>query len=52
MLDLKFVRENPDLVEAALARRHGDYSIKELVEIDQKLRKVQGEWEALNCRSN
>ena len=52
MLDLKFVRENPDLVEAALARRHGDFSIKELVEIDQKLRKVQGEWEALNCRSN
>jgi seryl-tRNA synthetase len=52
MLDLKLVRENPDLVEAALARRHGDYSIKELVEIDLKLRKVQGEWEALNCRSN
>jgi len=52
MLDLKLVRENPDLVEAALARRHGDYSIKELVEVDQKLRKIQGEWEALNCRSN
>ncbi len=52
MLDLKLIRENPDAVEAALARRHGGFSIKELVEIDAKLRKVQSEWEALNCRSN
>ncbi len=52
MLDLKLIRENPDAVEAALARRHGGFSIKELVEIDARLRKVQSEWEALNCRSN
>jgi len=52
MLDLKLIRENPEMVEAALARRHGGFSIKELVEIDAQLRKVQSEWEALNCRSN
>lgn len=52
MLDLKLVRENPDLVEAALARRHGGFSIKELLEVDGRLRKVQSEWEALNRRSN
>ncbi len=52
MLDLKLVRENPEQVEAALARRNGDYSIKELLEVDSQLRKVQAEWETLNCRSN
>ncbi len=52
MLDLKLIRENPEAVETALARRHGGFSIKELVEIDARLRKVQSEWEALNCRSN
>lgn len=40
------------MVEAALARRHAGFTIKELVEVDGQLRKVQSEWEALNRRSN
>lgn len=52
MLDLKLVRENPEMVEAALAKRHAGFTIKELVEVDSQLRKVQSEWEALNRRSN
>lgn len=52
MLDLRLVRENPEMVEAALARRHAGFTIKELVEVDGRLRKVQSEWEALNRRSN
>jgi seryl-tRNA synthetase len=52
MLDLRLVRENPEMVEAALARRHAGFTIKELVEVDGQLRKVQSEWEALNRRSN
>jgi len=52
MLDLKLIREKPEDVEKALARRNGGFSVKELVAVDTTLRKVQGEWEKLNQRSN
>lgn len=52
MLDIKLIREKPDQVEKALARRHGNISLKEVLDVDQDLRKVIGEWEALNRRSN
>jgi len=52
MLDIKLIREKPDQVEKALARRHGNISLKEVLEVDHDLRKVTGEWEALNRRSN
>jgi seryl-tRNA synthetase len=52
MLDIKLIREKPDQVAKALARRHGNISLKEVLDVDQELRKVIGEWEALNRRSN
>lgn len=52
MLDLKLVRENPESVEKALARRHGDFPVGELRNVDEEQRKIQGEWESLNRRSN
>jgi seryl-tRNA synthetase len=52
MLDLKLIREKTEEVEKALARRNGGYSTKELIEVDVEQRKVQGEWESLNRRSN
>lgn len=52
MLDLRLVREKPDEVEKALARRNGGFSIRALSDADLRLRKVQSEWESLNQRSN
>jgi seryl-tRNA synthetase len=52
MLDLKLIREKTEEVEHALSRRNGGYSTKELIEVDIEQRKVQGEWENLNRRSN
>ncbi|HEY9772205.1 MAG TPA: serine--tRNA ligase [Planktothrix sp.] len=52
MLDLKLVREKPEEVEKALARRHGDYPVASLKEVDVEHRKIQGEWESLNRRGN
>jgi seryl-tRNA synthetase len=52
MLDLKLIRENADVVEKALARRNGGFSVKPLVELDAQLRNVQAEWEQLRHRSN
>jgi seryl-tRNA synthetase len=52
MLDIKLIREKPEYVEKALARRHGDYSLKPLLAADEEFRKVNAEWESLNRRSN
>jgi seryl-tRNA synthetase len=52
MLDIKLVREKSDLVEQGLARRNGGFSAKELLALDEQMRKVQGEWEELNRRTN
>lgn len=52
MLDLKLVREKQEEVEKSLARRNGGFSVLELIEIDAQLRKVQGEWERINQRTN
>ncbi|HMW92376.1 MAG TPA: hypothetical protein PKE54_20290, partial [Candidatus Obscuribacter sp.] len=52
MLDLKLIREKADFVEAQLARRHGGFSIKPIVELDGRYRKAQAEWENLNRRRN
>ncbi len=52
MLDLKLVRDKQEEVEAALARRNGGFSVTELIEVDVALRKVQGDWERLNQRTN
>lgn len=52
MLDLRLIREDMEKVEKALARRNGGFSVRSLVEVDEKLRKYQGEWEQFNQRSN
>ena len=38
MLDLKFVRQNRELVEAALRRRNLDRNLDRFAEIDEKRR--------------
>jgi len=52
MLDIKLIREKSELVEAALSRRNGGLSAKELLAIDEQFRKAQAEWEELNRRTN
>jgi len=42
VLDLKFIRENSDLVEKRLKTRKKDISLKELLEMDEKRRNLQG----------
>src|SRR5277367_6643911 len=52
MLDIKLIREKSDFVEAALARRNGNLSLKPLLSLDEEFRQVQNEWEELNRRTN
>lgn len=52
MLDLKLIRENSDVVDKALSRRNGGFSIHKLLEVDAQFRRVQADWEELNRRTN
>ncbi|MGD9681994.1 MAG: serine--tRNA ligase [Candidatus Obscuribacterales bacterium] len=52
MLDLRFVRENLETVEKAIARRNGGFSLKELIDTDGEYRQILAEWENLNRRKN
>lgn len=52
MLDLKLIRENSDVVDKALSRRNGGFSIHKLLDVDAQFRRVQADWEELNRRTN
>ncbi len=53
MLDMKFVRENPELVVAAVAKRNGQLDLSEFLELDRKRRDITQRVEQLkNERTN
>ena len=47
MLDMKFVRENPDKVMQAVANRNGNLDLTEFLELDKKRRELTQQVEAL-----
>ena len=52
MLDLKFVRENPKLVEEAVKSRNGSLDLTEFLELDKKRREITQQVEALKKERN
>lgn len=52
MLDLKLIRENPDLVQEKLNCRGGGYEIAPIVELDRQRRELEVERSHLQARSN
>lgn len=52
MLDLKLIRENPDLVQEKLNRRNGSYDIQPILRLDEQRRKLEVERSQLQARSN
>lgn len=52
MLDIKFVRTNPDLVKEALANRNVDVSLDEFLQLDEERRKNLFQVEQLKNRRN
>lgn len=52
MLDLKLIRENPDLVQTKLNQRGGSYDIAAIVSLDQQRRELEVERSQLQARSN
>ena len=52
LLDLKFIRSNPDKVKKALADRHYDFDLDQLLVWDEQRRSLIGESEQLKNRRN
>ncbi|MEO0927054.1 MAG: serine--tRNA ligase [Cyanobacteria bacterium J06643_13] len=52
MLDLKLIRNNPEQVQASLDRRHGNYKIQPIVELDRAARELETNRSQLSARSN
>ena len=52
MLDIKFVRANPELVIEGLKKRGADLSLAGFLELDQKRREKLAEVEALKSQRN
>ncbi len=52
MLDIKFIRQNPDLVKAALAKRNSKLDLSELLELDEKRRELIVKGDELKAKRN
>ncbi|MDD4762155.1 MAG: serine--tRNA ligase [Candidatus Pacebacteria bacterium] len=52
MLDIKFIRENPDKVKEAVRKKMIDFSVDHLLEVDQKRRSLMQSIEELNKVKN
>ena len=52
MLDMKFVRENPELVVEAVKRRNGNLALTEFLELDKKRREFTVQVETLKSERN
>ena len=52
MLDIKFIRENPDLIKEAARKKHISFDVEKLLEIDDQRKKMLTEVEALRAKQN
>ena len=52
MLSIQLIREQPDLVQAALSRRHMDTALDQILTLDQEHRKLLHEAEDLRAKRN
>ncbi|MEM8605040.1 MAG: serine--tRNA ligase, partial [Cyanobacteria bacterium P01_H01_bin.121] len=52
MLDIKQIRQTPEVVKAALARRGPGYDIQPILDLDQKQRELEVQRSQLQARSN
>jgi seryl-tRNA synthetase len=52
MLDIKFIRENKDLVAAGAKKKNINFDIEELIKIDEKRREIMARAEAKRAEQN
>ena len=52
MLDIRRIRNNPEDVKEALARRHGDFPIEEVLKVDEERRSILVKVEEMKAEQN
>jgi len=52
MLDIKFIRDNPDIVRDSLRKRHTEFDLQELLEVEQERRDLLYKVEQLKRERN
>jgi seryl-tRNA synthetase len=52
VLDLKLIRNNPEQVQELINRRHGNYDLQPIVELDQTVRELETNRSQLSARGN
>ena len=55
MLDIKFLRQNPDVVKENIKKKFQDEKlplVDEVIELDKRNREIKGEVEALRAEKN
>ena len=52
MLDIKFIRENPDIVREAIKKKHIEFDLDKLLGLEEKRRTLMKEVEDLRARQN
>src|SRR3990167_2579786 len=52
MLELKFIRENPDLLKEAIRKRNLELDLTNLIALDTKRRRALSELEELRAKKN
>ncbi|MEZ4743764.1 MAG: hypothetical protein R3B45_15185 [Bdellovibrionota bacterium] len=52
MLDIGFIRENPELVKQAAANKNFKVDVDKIIELDNKIRPLQHELETLQAERN
>ncbi len=52
MLDIKFIRENPELVKEAARKKHIAFDVENLLKVDDERKKLLQEAEELRAKQN
>ncbi|MFC2027530.1 serine--tRNA ligase [Chloroflexota bacterium] len=52
MIDIRLIRKEPDTIREALAKRHDDFSLDDILKLDEEYRKRMKEIEALRGERN
>jgi len=52
MLDPKFIIQNPDTVREAARKKHVNFDVDHFIELDEKRRALQSEFDALRAEKN
>lgn len=52
MLDIKFIRENPDIIKDAIRKKHISFDLNGFLELDSERKKILRETEELRAKQN